>query len=168
MFELINSMKKIIWPTLIVLLFVSSGCSKLLLPDLSELGKQDVTETEIASLVPTVNHTPNINIDVNVNQEININSNTNELESFHALPISDLQLISVDKDVLIKWKGDAPMFKVYRAWAYPNETSSYQLVAITTEKFYLVENAYWSGFHYYAIQPERGSLSNYIMYSPRY
>ena len=122
---------------LLIAIMVVSGCSKFTIPDI-------VISVEQPESVETMD-----------SSELPI------------IPISNLRVEQMGSDALLQWDGEASMFKVYRAWAYPDREGSYQLLGVTDSNEYLVEEAYWSGLHYYAVEPVGGNLSGYVMYLPK-
>jgi len=74
-------------------------------------------------------------------------------------------------DMLLSWdEVHADNYVVYRAWSYPQFENSYRRVGETMDGTYYVENAYWSGIHYYAVRAVvdgvESELSSYVKFAP--
>lgn len=85
---------------------------------------------------------------------------------------SHIHITQIDRDAQITWDlvPGIGEYTIYRTFINPQQANNYEVVGTTTQTTFLVQNAYSSGIHYYAVKSVSGQyksrMSDYVTYCP--
>ena len=161
-------MKKLFFALLLLApLTGCAGINKLVDQYASNTGQQNQTQNNVQTTPIATTPTKNAEPDQLYQ------SGTSESQPI-ILNAPRVSVRQINTDALLSWTGvdKAVTYEIYRSYAYPSKTSSYDLIGTTSASSYMLVEAYYGPIQYYSVRAVsklgvKSGFSDYIVFMPK-